>query len=371
MRLFTLAAMAVSAAAFGLGMAPPSWAESAPKLSGPFVHENLAVYFIHSTSADGPVPLTLAEALANGTVHVRETGSVNNLEIENTGASDVFIQAGDIVKGGQQDRVLMMSMVLPSKSGKVPIGSFCVEQGRWSKRGAEDVKRFASAADALPSREAKLAMKAPAKAPPPLGQGLGMSQGLGQASNGPRQTPGYRDETSTRQRDMWAAVEGVQGKLSSKLGAPVASPQSSSSLQLSLENEKLKANRAAYIADLEGKAADADITGYVIAINGHINSADQYPSNGLFRKMWPKLLAAGATEAIGEQVKAGTAGVAETAPDKAEIATFLARAEAGVAQDQRVKTATAPQDLRDSETALYVEARRSDGSWVHRNYLAK
>ena len=36
-----------------------------------------AVDFAHGPSAPGPVPLTLQEALAKGSVHVVETGEVN------------------------------------------------------------------------------------------------------------------------------------------------------------------------------------------------------------------------------------------------------------------------------------------------------
>ena len=365
MRLFTIAAMAVSAAAFGLGTARPVQSAQPAKLSGPYLHDNLAVYFIHGPSAAGPVPLTLAEALAKGGVQVRETGSVNNLEIENTSTEDVFIQAGDIVKGGQQDRVLTISMILPGKSGKVPIGSFCVEQGRWSKRGAEDVKQFASSADALPSREAKLAMKAPAKpvaepAPPP--SATGDTRRIITQRGG--------DDTSKRQGDVWASVAGVQRKLSDKLGAQVAAPQSASSLQLSLENEKLKTTRAAYISGLQDKPADGDIIGYVFAVNGKINSADQYPSNGLFKKMWPKLLAASATEAIGEAAKSPAAAQAVgAAPSTIDVEQFLTLAEAGKSEEKPLGP-LASQELRNGDKALYIEARRKDGAWVHRNYLA-
>ena len=58
---------------------------------------------------------------------------------------------------GKQDRVLSVSLVLPARSGVVPIAAFCVEQGRWSQRAGEDVKTFASADAVLPSRETKLA----------------------------------------------------------------------------------------------------------------------------------------------------------------------------------------------------------------------
>ena len=124
-------------------------------------HANLAVYFVHGVSAGGAVPLTLQEALAKGSVQVIETGRVNELQIENTGSEQVFIQAGDIVKGGKQDRVLTVSFLLPANSGRLPIASFCVEQGRWSARGKEDQAKFSSAGEAMPSRSALLAMAAP------------------------------------------------------------------------------------------------------------------------------------------------------------------------------------------------------------------
>jgi len=50
-------------------------------------------------------------------VTVFETGNVNQLAIENTSAETVYVQGGDIVKGGQQDRVFTTDLVLPPKSG--------------------------------------------------------------------------------------------------------------------------------------------------------------------------------------------------------------------------------------------------------------
>jgi hypothetical protein len=372
MRIYTLAAMALAAAAFGTGTAAHATAPASPqKLSGPYAHDNLTVYFIHGPSTPGAVPLTLAEAMTKGKIQVRETGSVNNLEIENSGDADIFIQAGDIVKGGQQDRVLTVSMILPARSGKVPIGSFCVEQGRWSKRGTEDVKNFASATEALPSREAKLAMSAPAKAAPPLG--------VTAAQDPPgRRTHalagGPRDDTSKRQAEMWDAVSGVQKKLSASVGAPVAAAQSASSLQLSLENDRLKKSRETYVTGLVDKAIADDIVGYVFAINGKINSADVYPSNGLFKKMWPKQIAASATEAIGDARRTASASptpqTATPTLTQSDVETFLLKAESGKADEKPIGK-LARQELRDGDASLYIEARKADGTWVHRNYLAK
>ena len=90
MRCFSLAA-GIFTPLLLLSLTHPGSAQ-APELSrisGPVVYENLAVYFIHGTSAPGKVPLTLEEAIARGTVKVIETSNVNQLEIENLGDEEV------------------------------------------------------------------------------------------------------------------------------------------------------------------------------------------------------------------------------------------------------------------------------------------
>jgi hypothetical protein len=116
---FTFAAALLSA--FLLKPAYAAQAAEAYGISGPVAHDNLTIYFVHGKSASGPVPLTLQEALAKGAVQVSETGSVNDLQIENTGTEPVFVQSGDIVKGGRQDRVFSTSLVLPPRSGKLSV----------------------------------------------------------------------------------------------------------------------------------------------------------------------------------------------------------------------------------------------------------
>jgi hypothetical protein len=137
-------------------------------------------------------------------------------------------------------------------------------------------------------------------------------------------------------------------------------------LQLSLENEKLTQARAAYRLALQTRGeADDDIVGYVFAVNGRISSADVYPSNALFRKMWPKQLAAGITEAIG----AGSTKPA-AAPSVDAVADFIASAEKAAPHEENVN-ALLHREVRDADKSLFVEARSADGAWVHRSYLAK
>jgi hypothetical protein len=317
------------------------------RLSDPVAYGNLAIYFVRGKSRTGPVPLALQEAMAKQVIAVRETGRVNELQVENTGDEEIFIQAGDIVKGGRQDRVLSISLMLPPHSGAVLIEAFCVEGGRWSPRGGEDAWTFSSAGAMLPSRRTKLEMAG------------AMTQ----------RTSGTIALTSLRQQQIWEGVAQIQRKLSSNLASPVASPRSRTSLQLTLENDHLAAERAEYIAALqpEGEQSD-DIVGYVFAVNGTVNSGDIYPSNGLFRKMWPKLLSASVTEAIGER-NIGRA----PAPPTGTVKGIIADTERAIG----LETGTREQTLlrvRETADVVLLESRPSAApadAWIHRSYIAK
>jgi hypothetical protein len=340
--VFNLAAVAIS-----LAFISSTTLAAEPRISGPYNHDNLAIYLIHGPSAPGPVPLTLGEALAKGAVRVHETGDVNELSIENLGSEEIFVQSGDIVKGGQQDRVVMSSLVLAPRSGRVPLAAFCVEQGRWAARGDEDVAAFSSSLAALPSKDAKLAMKAPSS---------GRIIALGGS------------ETSLRQQKVWESVANIQASLSERLGAAVASEESASSLQLALENGKLDEERGKAVMALKDVAlAESDVVGFAFAINGELNSADLYPSNGLFLKMWEKGLAAAATEAIG---KRGASAAKAPVPEPAKVAAFLESAGAGKAEEATLSDMIAL-ETRDSTAAYQFETKRKGGGFIHRNVLAK
>jgi len=140
-------------------------------------------------------------------------------------------------------------------------------------RGNEDATQFASAASVMPSHDAMLAMRAysaAAAAPPALAS--------------PRGVPILEQPAGNL-----ATVQETQESLARSVGGSVAALASPSSLQLSLENEKLKEAQAAYISALQGAGESTDdIVGYVFAINGKINGGDVYPSNALFRKCGPR-----------------------------------------------------------------------------------
>src|SRR5258705_5072243 len=103
--------------------------------------------------------ITLQEALAQKKVIVYETKEVNELAIKNLSNQDVYVQAGDIVRGGDQDRMISVDFIVPPRSGRMPIAAFCVESGRWSKRGNEEARVFSSSENSVATKELKLAAK--------------------------------------------------------------------------------------------------------------------------------------------------------------------------------------------------------------------
>lgn len=304
-------------------------------LSGPYVHKNLTVYLVHGkTVLDGKTPLTLDEAMKRDLVMVHETSDVNELEIENVSSTEeVYVQAGDIVKGGKQDRVLAVDLIVPARSGRMPISSFCVEHGRWTARGAEPIAQFRSADNMVASKELKLAAK-----------------------------------HSSSQAEVWEGVAQTQGKLSAASNSNVASSVSRSSLPLTLENETVRISTDDYIGALRSiTLGKDDVIGFVFGINGEINSGDTYSSHELFIKMWPRLLKAAAIEALSESYDHEISNEISVAG----MRQFLDSADAATSVSTRDVTDRVSMVTQESVKTVLIESRDAERTWLHRNYLSK
>ena len=304
------------------------------RLEGPFTQGNLTVFLIHGKDRiQGQTFLTLEEALVQRKVIVRETKTVNTLTIENVSGEEVYVQSGDIVKGGAQDRMLVVDLILPPRSGQVSISAFCVENGRWSQRGNEAATVFSSSKNTVASREVKLAAK-----------------------------------LKSSQSEVWKEVSVAQDKLSANVGARVNGEASPTSLQLALENKEVQKTAADYVNGLanilDGKT---DVIGYVFAINGKVNSADVYASSTLFKKLWPKLLKASAIEAVAEF----RSGEKFDAPKPAEVHSLLDDSKGQEKQKDvsgRVQMITRE---TDGNVSFETRDRAKADAWVHRNYIKK
>jgi hypothetical protein len=304
-------------------------------LTGPHTHKNLSVYFIHNKAQVKKADyVSLEEALDKGIVRVNETGDVNNLTAENLSPRyHVFIQSGDIVKGGKQDRTIGQDVVLAPKSGKVSLSAFCVEQGRWQPRGSEGVREFSSSKKSLSSKELKIATK------------KAKSQG-----------------------EVWNAVEQEQDKLSRKLGKSVKNRVSDTSLQLTLEDKDLQEASQAY-----GKAispiglGNKDIVGFAYTINGMFNAADIYESNDLFKKMWAKAMEAAAYEAVAAPDPVKPLGPAPGTE-------YIARQITGSLQgriDGRIDSKSHRSITREAKDNYSFETQNKKGELIHLNVIQK
>ena len=311
------------------------------RLSGPYTHNNLTIFLVHGRDLAGNRTfLTLQEALDQKKVIVYETKDVNELAIRNVSNQDVYVQAGDIVKGGDQDRMISVDFIVPRRSKRMPIAAFCVESGRWNRRGNENNASFGSSTNFVTSKQLKLAAK-----------------------------------SENSQQAVWENVKVVQSKLSANVGGVVNSPVSASSLELAVENDKVKESTENYTKALANiMRNNSDVIGYVFAINGHVNSADIYASHALFTKLWPKLLKANATEAVAELQTDGAAG--EGAPAKPvtteSVQVFFDEAEKGAESQKAVSTRVHLVTKEDNKNVLYeTRDRAQNGAWIHRNYIRK
>lgn len=305
-------------------------------LTGPYTHDNLTLFLICGKDhLKDKTYLTLQEAMERKLVTVHETGNVNELSIENVSPDqEVYVQSGDIVKGGRQDRMIAVDFILPAKSGQMPINAFCVESGRWHQRGNEAADHFDSSTDAVAGRDLKLAAKEQ------------MDQG-----------------------GVWRQVAANQRKLSNNTGQSVNSAASESSLQLSLESKAVEDRIAAYLKALEPIVqGHDDAIGYAFAINGKVNSADVYASHALFAKLWPKLIKSSAVEAVAEIQKDKPSPQAKAA----DVYQCMTDAQKGEASEKSV-TPRVQLITRETEQNVLFETldRAATTQPVHENFVNK
>jgi hypothetical protein len=317
------------------------------RISGPYTHDNLSIFLLHGdTSEAGSKLLTLQDAMDQKKVAVFETGSVNELSIENRSSQDVYVQSGDIVKGGRQDRVLSLDIILPAHSGKVPIAAFCVEHGRWTKRGNEQAEQFSASTATLPSKSLKLAVR-----------------------DEKDQSKVWAEVANTQDRLVAGSIGGVGHSESHGMTSVAMSSASPTSMQLSLENKVVVEQTGNYVQAFSKIIEEKrDVIGYAYAINGQLNSAEVYASHDLFLRMWPKMLQASAAEALGER----RGDPQHRAIDAAAVKTALAAADRAreVSKDSTGRVSVV---RKASDKVILFEARdgKQSGDWIHKSYVVK
>ena len=237
-----------------------------------FTFENLRLYPIiandsFKTAFRNLTKFTpLKKALAEKKVIITEKGnggSVNALVIENKSKDTIIVNCGEVIKGGQQDRVINTDMVLYPNSGKKDLPVFCVEQGRWSPRNESlrnsNTSQAAASFDGYYNFSSMSLRKVVAK--------------------------------DANQVKVWNKVAEINdaNKTSTETKTYTALEQS--------QDYSLKLNK--YISFFEpGIIAEKDIVGVIVVTGSKVIGADIFATHDLFIQNFDGLLHSYATEAI-------------------------------------------------------------------------
>jgi hypothetical protein len=297
------------------------------RVSGPYTHQNLTVFLLHAPDQDKRDYLTLVEGLDRKLVKLteQEREQVGELMIENTSDRHLFLQEGDRLQGGKQDRIIITSLVVPPKSGKMKVPSFCIESGRW-QLGASG-KEFNNVANVVQSPQP---VRAAAKLIPEKG-------GQGR---------------------VWDEVANKKGEAMKILG----SKNTNTSLNEALDSAEVKKVTDAVgkaLNDLAGKHTDA--VGMAVAVNGRIEEVNLYPNHALFVQVYPRLVQSfGLQAAFEKDKKPGTVKEADVEAfmkgDKEKAKRFE-----GIDKDNRIR-------VRELEKQ-YECVTDYKGAAIHRQWI--
>jgi hypothetical protein len=268
--------LGISTVVYGLSVLPPVQGQVKPKIitlrpppttavklsvGAPLTQGNLTVFPVYSNRQQraGGDYHTLGEALKQKLIAVKELpdAEVSRVNVTSRSTKPIYLMSGDIILGGQQDRVIARDTIIPTKAQEFAVEVFCVEHGRWNG-----------------------------------GRHFGGNE---VASTALRRVA----QRSKQQDKVWARVAEEAAATKSETG--------SGTYRAVAENKELRQQVAIYTTSLsKSLGKDQRALGLVLAINGDVTSADVFADPGLFRKQLPKILnsyALDAAQSRGQWIK--------------------------------------------------------------------
>ncbi|MBX3261936.1 MAG: hypothetical protein KF782_19785 [Labilithrix sp.] len=309
----------------------------------PTVLGNLAIYPVTSRSQVDVGPLVaLEDALARGDAEVREKtggGAVNQLVIDNKGATPIFVLAGTVVKGGNQDRQIGQDFIIESKK-TTPVDAFCVEHGRWN--GQRDGQTTAGKFD---------------------------SSGV-VATSKVRAAGQYKKSQS----EVWSNV--------SSTNAAHHKHSSSDTLMATLDDTAVAKARVAVVAQIDRALAtvtpESDLVGVAYAIDGEVRGARWFSHHDVFELVRKKVVGSIALDAITASAEAKSAGrppSAKPAPPASAVEAFVKDIEAQAIKEQRDTPAANVNEYKESAggfgSKTMMKGARPSAKPVSNDYLKK
>lgn len=110
-------------------------------IEAPIVAGEVAVFPVvdRAPAGEATTYAAVGEAMTRGTLKIDEvggSGAVGQLLVHNFGDEPVLALAGDVVFGGNQDRIIAHDVIIPPHTDDQLISVHCVEQGRWASSGS-------------------------------------------------------------------------------------------------------------------------------------------------------------------------------------------------------------------------------------------
>ncbi|KAF0246526.1 MAG: hypothetical protein FD180_631 [Planctomycetota bacterium] len=302
--------------------------------------ENLQVFLIRGpSSSEAEACREFSESVAGNDVKVREIGGgdraqVNLLEFTNNSGKPVYIQAGQILRGGNQDRALGTDAILPAHSGPVQLRTFCVERGRWAVT--------------------------PTAGPGGYFEGVACMGGMEQRS------------IIQREGDQGRVWESNQNGIEIAQDAAIAGESglfTSENYRGIVEAVPVREWRGKCQAALLSRlTACEDSIGVVFAVNGSVRTADVYRSHVLFSGLLPQLLDAAAVESWLVKTRRKEEQPPSTVDDVRKFVDDLN----GAAGTERRKETGLECRMHEAGTDVLFEYLDPDsGFWIHKNYMRK
>ena len=330
------------ALACGLSSVPPSKAKHGSRATthgkevnasgrwqvlAPVAYKNLTLFPIRAAHGAGAAAarasndyITLDEGIRNGTVEITERGSsghggggtqaagrgrgrgrngrlrgmvnrltsgdadsVNQLALVNRSGRKLLLLAGEVITGGNQDRIVEEDLIIPPVSVPVSLNVFCVEPGRWQQRSAGASSGSAPSSAASIQQTAEPAIVSPAVKPSESFSSLG-------AISHPKLRAVAQDRKD--QSSVWDEVRANNAKL--------GTTTSTETYKEVYDKPEVGDQMRAYVSAFEREVPGRGIVGVVVARGGELVWVDCFASETLFEKYWPKLLKSYIVDALGE-----------------------------------------------------------------------
>ncbi|HEX3559999.1 MAG TPA: DUF6569 family protein [Pyrinomonadaceae bacterium] len=371
--LLSAAALLPARTALNVGSAKGRTGSGEWTVLAPVSYKNLTIFPVRARGASATdAYITLDEGTKQGTVVITEKGaqaarpprhrrgaanrqvqqavsydagaSVNELALVNRSGRKLLLVAGEVVVGGQQDRIVQEDRIIPPVSVPVALNVFCVEHGRWTPRATSysggggtsggGGGTSGNAANVVARERAPIGVSAERA---PAAEVVEDATPAKFSSLGAVAHPKLRAAAQDKQEQtaVWSEVQKNNEKLRTQ--------NSTDTYQEVYANKEVSVQLDDYIRALEREVLQPGVVGVVVARNGQPVWADLFASPTLFAGYWPKLLKSYAVDALGDDTS-------EKRPTVAEAARYLEARDGTVA----TTTQTGVYQLIKTENPAYA-----------------